>query len=276
MPYNVELVSQKLRISIIIPCFNEERYLARCLDSVALQAQLPHEVLVIDNNSTDDTVAIARRYPFVKVIQEAKQGRVFARNTGFRAATGTVLGRIDADAVLPTDWTTRIANYYARPGVDTTAWTGGALFYNVRFPRLVSGVYDLLVFGFNRLLAGHPTLWGSNMALPKTLWEAVAGDVCLRNDVHEDLDLAIHLHRRQYQIVYDRHTKVHVQLRRVRSSRHELWEYLQMWPRTLRLHGLKTWPICWFFGDFLLYLVTPLFSISERVARAFGRKPLED
>lgn len=264
------------RISIIIPAYNEERYLARCLDSVALQAELPFEVLVVDNNSTDRTAEIAGRYPFVTVVRETQQGRVYARNAGFESARGDILARIDADAVLPPGWTTRVAQHFARAGATETAWTGGAYFYNVRFPRVVSGIYDLLVFRFNWLLAGHPTLWGSNMAIPKRLWQDVRGKVCLRNDIHEDLDLAIHVHRLKRKIVYDKHAKVHVQLRRVRSSRRELWGYLQWWPRTLRVHGLKTWPICWLFGDVLLFAVTPLFDITEYFARAFGRRPLED
>jgi glycosyltransferase involved in cell wall biosynthesis len=275
MPYNRGLVNE-IRISIIIPCFNEERYLARCLDSIAQQTVPPYEVLVIDNNSQDGTTAIARRYPFVRLLAEAEQGRVFARNTGFQAATGTVLARIDADAVLPNDWTKRLTRYYSIPAAAETAWTGGAYFYNVRFPRLVSTVYDMLVFGFNRVLAGHPTLWGSNMALPVALWNVVAHEVHLRNDIHEDLDLAIHVHRHGYRIVYERHVKVHVQLRRVRSNRQELWRYLQMWPRTLRTHGIWTWPICWLFGDVLLYALTPFFSVSERIARLFGRRPLSE
>lgn len=266
----------KQRISLIIPAYNEERYLARCLDSVALQQEQPFEVVVVDNNSSDKTSEIAKRYPFVTVVRETRQGRVYARNAGFDAAQGTVLARIDADAVLPPDWIARVTAHFNGPGAMETAWTGGAHFYNVRFPRVVSGIYDLLVFGFNWVLIGHPTLWGSNMALPKELWREVSGDVCLRNDVHEDLDLAIHVHRRNRKIIYDRHTKVHVQLRRVRSSRRELWDYLQWWPRTLRVHGLKTWPICWLFGDVLLFAVTPLFDIAEYTARAFGRRPLED
>ena len=265
----------KQRISLIIPAYNEERYLARCLDSVALQTELPFEVVVVDNNSTDKTAEIAKRYSFVTVIREAQQGRVYARNAGFNAATGMILARIDADAVLPEDWMARVGAYFRRNGSMQTAWTGGALFYNIRFPRLVSFIYDMLVFRFNWLLAGHPTLWGSNMALPKELWLEVAGSICLRNDVHEDLDLAIHVHRHKRAIIYDKHTKVHVQLRRVRSSRSELWGYLQWWPRTLRVHGIVTWPICWLFGDVLLFAVTPLFDITEYVARAFGRRPLE-
>jgi glycosyltransferase involved in cell wall biosynthesis len=266
----------KQRVSIIIPAYNEERYLSRCLDSVAAQVEKPFEVIVVDNNSADKTIEIARRYPFVRVVQESQQGRVYARNAGFAAARGDVLGRIDADAVLPPNWTAQVTAYFNRPGAMRSAWTGGPLFYNVRFPRVVSGIYDALAFGFNWFLAGHPTLWGSNMAIPKVVWEEVQHDVCLRNDVHEDLDLAIHVHRHGHPIVYDRHTKVRVQLRRVRSSRRELWGYLQWWPRTLRVHGLITWPICWLFGDVLLFAVTPLFDIVEHIARAFGRRPLED
>ncbi|MEJ0073689.1 MAG: glycosyltransferase family A protein [Candidatus Saccharibacteria bacterium] len=77
MSYNRALVSRRIRISIIIPCFNEERYLARCLDSVAAQAERFFEVLVVDNNCTDGTVAIAKKYKFVRVIREKTQGRVF-------------------------------------------------------------------------------------------------------------------------------------------------------------------------------------------------------
>lgn len=273
MSYNIRSVR---RISLIIPAYNEERYLARCLESVAAQAEPFFEVLVVDNNSTDRTAEIAGSYPFVRLLHERRQGRVFARNKGFRAARGEVFARIDADAILPSNWTRRVEAYFTQPDALKTAWTGGARFYNIRFPRLISAIYDLLVFRFNWLLTGHPTVWGSNMALPKPLWREVSSDVCLRNDVHEDLDLAIHIHHHGRRIVYDSHVKVGVQLRRVRSSRRELWEYLQWWPRTLRIHGLKTWPVCWLFGDVLLFAVTPLFDIAEYLARCFGRRPLDD
>jgi glycosyltransferase involved in cell wall biosynthesis len=272
MPYNIPLVT----ISIIIPARNEERHLKRCLDALAAQIEAPHEVIVVDNASSDATAEIAASYPFVTLLSEPQVGRVFAREAGFRAATGDILARIDADAYLPVYWTKRVRMYFEHPTAMQTAWTGGALFYNVRFPRTVSTIYDMLVFQFNRLLTGHPTLWGSNMAVPTQLWQQVTNEICTRNDVHEDLDLAIHLHRHGVPIVYDRHTKVRVQLRRVRSSRHELWGYLQMWPRTLRIHSIKTWPICWLLGGVVLYAVTPLFGIAEHLARLFGRKPLED
>jgi glycosyltransferase involved in cell wall biosynthesis len=263
-------------ISLIIPAYNEERRLAACLDSVFSQTRPFDEVVVVDNGSTDATAAVARRYAGVRVLTEPKRGRVFAREAGFAAAHGTILARIDADTVLPSDWTAKIEGFYTLSGNTQAAWTGGAHFYNVRLPQAVSWLYNRLVFGFNRLLIGHPTLWGSNMALPVELWRAVRADICQRNDVHEDLDLAIHLHRRGYVIHYQRRARVRVQMRRVRSERHELWEYLLMWPRTLRVHGIKSWPVCWFFGAFLLYLITPLLNLAEYAARFFGKKPLKD
>ena len=92
-----------LKLSIIIPAFNEEKLLGRCLTSVAtaaaaLQAQRwEHEVIVCDNNSTDRTAAIARAAGARVVFEPINQiGR--ARNTGARAATGDWLLFLDGDS----------------------------------------------------------------------------------------------------------------------------------------------------------------------------------
>jgi len=268
-------VLRSLRISIIIPAYNEERYLARCLDSIAAQTVRPYEVLVVDNNSTDKTVRIAQKYPFVKLLHESRQGRVYAQEAGFAAAQGGLLARTDADAVFAPDWTERVAAYFNTPGALDTAWTGTALFYNVRFPRLVSAIYAWVGFQVNQLLTGHASLWGSSMVIPREQWRRVCTKLCERSDLHEDLDLSIHLHRQGCQIVYDKHTKVGVELRPAYVGPRKLWEYLALWPRTLRIHGLKTWIVPWL-ANLLLLSVTPFFGISERIARLFGRRPLND
>ena len=265
----------KQRISLIIPAYNEERYLGRCLDAIAAQTVRAFEVIVVDNNSTDGTAKVARRYPFVTLVREPRQGRSFAQKTGFDAATGTVLARIDADAVVPPDWIREITEYFASPGALKTAWSGGARFYNVRFPRLVSMAYDWVESPINRLLTGHPSLWGSNMALPKEIWAQVEADVCTQSNLHEDLDLSIHVHAKGYKIVSDRRVKVGVELRPAHSGPRQVWEYLRMWPRTLAQHTIWTWPLCWLVC-LPIFVCMPFFSISERIARAFGRKPLED
>jgi glycosyltransferase involved in cell wall biosynthesis len=258
------------RISLIIPAYNEERYLARCLDSVAAQVTPLYEVIVVDNTSTDRTAEVAGRYPFVKLLREPHRGRVFAQNAGFNAATGTIVARIDADAILPADWSSHILTYFNRPDVPQTGWTSGAAFYNVRFPKFVSGVYDWIAFRLNHLLTGHPTLWGSSMALPASLWNQVKDEVCMRPDLHEDLDLSIHLHRHGYQITYDTHAKVGAELRPAYAGPSAVWRYLQMWPRTLAIHRIWSWPICWIV-NVTVFIGMPFFGVSERLARLFGR-----
>src|SRR5687767_1835934 len=98
------LMNTRLRVSLVIPAYNEESHLRACLDAVAAQTVRPFEVIVVDNNSTDTTVAIARSYSFVAVMHESQQGIVYARNAGFNAARGDIIARIDADTHLSPNW----------------------------------------------------------------------------------------------------------------------------------------------------------------------------
>jgi len=264
-----------VNISIIIPAYNEERYLARCLDAIAAQTRKPFEVIVVDNNSSDDTSKAAQKYPFVTLLHEPRQGRSFAQDTGFDKATGVILARIDADAVVPTDWIERISEFFESPGSLETAWTGGAFFYNVRLPKLVSAAYEWVGFTINGMLTGHPSLWGSNMAIPSELWKQIRGEVCTETNLHEDLDLSIHIHSKGFTVITDRKVKVGVELRPAHESPAEVWEYLRMWPRTLAKHNIRSWPLCWVVS-LPIFIGMPFFSLSERLARLFGRKPLED
>ncbi|HUC88189.1 MAG TPA: glycosyltransferase family 2 protein [Candidatus Binatia bacterium] len=265
---------QRLSVSLVIPAYNEERHLRVCLDSVQKQIYQPDEVLVVDNNSTDKTAEVAKTYSFVHLINESRQGRVFARNAGFEAAKGELIVRVDADTQMPADWLEHIVKFYSQADHQKLAFTGDAAFDNVRLPRAVAWLYHFMAFDLNRLFIGHPTLWGSNMALTRKQWQAFKDHVCLRNDIHEDLDLSIHLHDAGVNIFYDRHCRVRANLRRVYSNRHELWDYLNWWPRTLKIHHEKTWPICWLSGVLLLYSLSMVLVMTDHTARLLGRRPL--
>ena len=96
-----------MNITVVIPAFNEEAYLAATLDSLeAAGARLRShtdtriETVVVDNNSTDATASIAQRGG-AKVIHEPAQGISMARNTGAGHAEGDVLVFIDADVTVP-------------------------------------------------------------------------------------------------------------------------------------------------------------------------------
>ena len=96
-----------LRMTVIIPAFNEEAYLAATLDSIHDAAEMVRagtdvdvETIVVDNNSRDATAAVARAKG-AAVVREPVQSISRARNAGARHATGEVLIFIDADVVVP-------------------------------------------------------------------------------------------------------------------------------------------------------------------------------
>ncbi|MCY8472433.1 glycosyltransferase family 2 protein [Bacillus halotolerans] len=96
----------KVKVSVIIPVYNGEKYLHECLDSVLGQTLKNIEVLIVDDGSTDSTRNILRYYEAiderVKPIYQANQGPATARNTALKAAKGEYVAFIDAD-----DWVDR-------------------------------------------------------------------------------------------------------------------------------------------------------------------------
>ena len=102
-----------LRVSVVIPVYNEEAYIGACLESLMKQNVKPDEIIVIDNNSTDNSVAIAQKYP-VRIIHEKIQGMTPARNRGFNEARYAIIARTDADTILPVTWIKRIKKNFCR------------------------------------------------------------------------------------------------------------------------------------------------------------------
>ena len=92
-------------VSIVIPCYNVEKYVKEALDS-ALQQDYPWvEIIAIDNNSTDGTwdilSAYEQKYPdLIKCIEEPRPGAPAARNTGWLASKGEWIQFLDADDIL--------------------------------------------------------------------------------------------------------------------------------------------------------------------------------
>jgi glycosyltransferase involved in cell wall biosynthesis len=85
-------------VTVIIPCYNAAPFLRETLESVMNQTQLPLEVLVIDDGSTDDSAAIAESFdPPVRVIRQPNRGESVARNRGIDEARGVWLAFLDAD-----------------------------------------------------------------------------------------------------------------------------------------------------------------------------------
>lgn len=197
-----------MRVTAVVPSWNDARMLRRCLAALATQTRPADEVIVVDNASTDDTADLARTAG-ARVVTEPVRGIARATASGFDAALGMpassspaapspnpphdhVLLRLDADSLPPADWIERIVRAFEHdPALD--AMTGPAEFTEGGAVRRWIGrrVYIAGYFWSMRRVLGHWPVFGSNCALRATLWN----DIRLRTHrtvrrMHDDLDIS--------------------------------------------------------------------------------------
>lgn len=205
-----------MKVSLVIPVYNEEKYLKATLLAIKNQTVNPDEIIIVDNNSTDQTLAVIDGLGLkVEVISEKQQGMTFARNAGFNVAEYEVIARVDADTIPPPDWIKRIKEDFDKYPVD--GLTGPVYFSGQLFK---STLYARLLFAVSRLLnGGHNVLLGPNMAIKKTVWEKIKFQVCTDNKkVHEDIDLAIHIKKAGGKIMVDNSLVVAASDRRIKNN----------------------------------------------------------
>jgi glycosyltransferase involved in cell wall biosynthesis len=219
-------------LSVIVPAFNEEKTLPACLRALMAQDEPVDEIIVVDNNSRDRTAEVARAMG-ARVVRETVQGIGPARDRGFREARGELLGRIDADTIVPRGWARRLRGVFARGGVD--ALTGPTTFNDIFCPGFWSAAHEVSYFGAHRLLRGYEALFGSNMALTRALWERVAPLVCSRDPLlHEDMDMSFHIRAIGGVIRFEPLFTASISARRVRNLRSLLFEYPRKFVASVR------------------------------------------
>ncbi|MGC1176487.1 MAG: glycosyltransferase family 2 protein [Candidatus Saccharimonadales bacterium] len=233
------IVDKLARVSIVIPVYNEAGHIGACLEAIAAQTAAPYEVIVVDNNSTDDTVAIAERYPFVKVLREPRQGVVYARDRGFDAVTGDIIGRLDADSIIAPDWVATLRQLFTEDD-DLAAVTGKVRYYGLALSSWLDA-FDLRIRRrMARLLGREIAMQGANLALRRSAWQQVKRHLCRVGGMHEDYDLAIHLAARHYKITFDERMEAMIDSRRLRSSWRDFRAYAWLSPQTYAQHHLKS------------------------------------
>ncbi len=101
-------MSDRLLVTVVVPVRDGARSLGACLTALGRQVGPSHEVIVVDNGSTDGSDALAAAHPAVsQVVHEPRRGSYAARNAGIAAARGDVLAFTDADGVPASDWLAR-------------------------------------------------------------------------------------------------------------------------------------------------------------------------
>ncbi|MBV8045773.1 MAG: glycosyltransferase family 2 protein [Paludibacterium sp.] len=139
-----------MKLSLIIPAYNEEGYLADCLrhaqDEIARQSSRgPFEIIVINNASTDRTAEIAAGFAGVRVVTEQKKGLTHARQRGLDEARGEILAYIDADTRMAPGWLARVLDLYqAKP--DAVCVSGPYAYYDLaKFKSALVRLYWLML-----------------------------------------------------------------------------------------------------------------------------------
>ena len=106
-------------ISIIIPCYNAQRWIRETLSSVLAQNIASMEIIVVDDGSTDDSARIIQQeFPAVRLLQTENRGPSHARNVGTQASSGTLIQYLDADDLLVPDKLNAQAHLLEETGAD--------------------------------------------------------------------------------------------------------------------------------------------------------------
>ncbi len=122
-----------MKLSIIIPAYNEESRIGDCLRSI--QAEISRttcdtEVIVVNNASTDGTKKVIESFANVTVIDELRKGIVFARATGFDLSRGDIIANIDADTRMPIGWISKVEREFSKDN-DLVALSGPFIYYDL-------------------------------------------------------------------------------------------------------------------------------------------------
>nr|WP_067297833.1 glycosyltransferase family A protein [Marinobacterium profundum] len=102
LPREAPMSSERLSVSVVIPCFNAAKYIAETLDSLLRQIVVPDEIIVVDDGSGDDSAAIAGAYgPPVRVVEQSNEGAAVARYQGALNAQMDLILFVDAGDFCP-------------------------------------------------------------------------------------------------------------------------------------------------------------------------------
>ncbi|MDO9397782.1 MAG: glycosyltransferase family 2 protein [Herbiconiux sp.] len=187
-------MGRRTRVSVVIPVKDDADRLAVCLAALARQTEQPFEVVVVDNDSADDSASVARARG-ARVVFEGRPGIPAASSAGYDAATGDVIARLDADSIAPPHWLGSVRRAFD-DSPELGCLTGGATFSGGPAPlrRIGAALYLGAYYLALAPALGHVPVFGSNFAMRRSVWQAIGPHVH-RDDteLHDDLDLSFHL-----------------------------------------------------------------------------------
>jgi glycosyltransferase involved in cell wall biosynthesis len=206
-------------ISVVIPTYNEERNIERCLKALSEQTipREDYEIIVVDGQSSDRTVEIAERYAD-RVIQQESKGVGGARNDGVRAARGDVIVTTDADCVPYEEWLEVVREHFRNEEVIAVTGVLDPFDYE-GLRRYESYIYRLLFQLSNQLLTvfaivGYYHLCGANSAFHRDTFLEIGG----YQDLPYSDDVEIYKRLKPHgKMILDSRMKVYYSIRRIKK-----------------------------------------------------------
>jgi len=292
-----------LKVSVVIPCHNEEENIGKCIDSILGCEYGDVEIIVVDDGSTDRTPEICKPYVDRNLIKYLKRsergGPAKAINAGAKAASGSLLAVLNADSLATYDWVRKAAEHFLSDG-GVIAVGGPLKASSKTYWALCGEKLDQLLL--DRRLMVSPLL-GTNMFVRSDVLRAL-GFFDDSLSVGEDLDLGLRLSsyskRTGGRIVFDRDLAVFTAypdtLRNV-ARRHFWWGEgrarvllksrkweMKAWLRVLYVPSIialtvttflfmKFWLVASIFALSLTGIIAaPMLAVAPRLATASNRQ----
>ncbi|MDD5164949.1 MAG: glycosyltransferase [Candidatus Pacebacteria bacterium] len=202
-----------MKISLIIPAYNEELCIKKCLESAIKHSDGKfHEIIVVDNASTDKTREYALSVSGVKVVHESKKGLTRARQCGLEASTGDIIAYIDADTLLPPHWVSKVEKIFNEQP-NTVCLSGPYRYHDgIKWKNNVMHLVWWLTAPFTYRIVGYMVL-GGNFVARKDALLAMGGFDQSIDFYGEDTDIARRLSKHG-KVVFDMSFFIHSSSRR--------------------------------------------------------------
>lgn len=183
-------MKNKPLVSVVIPCYNEEKYLPACLQAFKKQTLTDFEIIVVDNNCIDNTAQIAKQFG-ARVVKEKKQGMTPAREQGFADAKAEIMAKTDADTIVASNWIEIISKTFQKYP-EIVGITGSLIPPSQTIFNKLTSIYPFIASHIGLIFSGYIYLVGPSFAVRKSAWQKIK--VCMDDRlVHEDIDLSVHL-----------------------------------------------------------------------------------
>lgn len=200
-------------ISFVVPALNEAALIRNCIKSIQNEARnIVHEVLIVDNGSTDNTATIALDAGAI-VVFESDKGITRARQSGFEQSFYDLVAFVDADSELPEGWLDHALKAIKQPGVVVAS--GPVIYYEL---ALHKRIFSFVFYCLARCVhIWKPMMQGGNFILKKQAL-VDAGGFNINIDFYgEDTDTAIRLSK-QGKVVFDMDMWVYTSARRMQQE----------------------------------------------------------